>query len=84
MGAHSDVIALCEHALSIGRDHGYPPGIAATLDTLGTSLLQTGDVEGAMTCWREALDIFDRLAHPSAIELRERLNMYEALNSSAG
>jgi tetratricopeptide (TPR) repeat protein len=78
MGAHSDVIALCELALSIGDNHTYPSDRAETLDTLGTSLQSTGDIKRATTCWREAVDILDRLADPRAAELRARLRALEA------
>jgi tetratricopeptide (TPR) repeat protein len=77
MGAHSEAIALCERALRIGRNYAYPPGTAAILDTLGTSLNQTGDSERALTSWREASDIFDRFADPRAAELRARLHVLE-------
>jgi tetratricopeptide (TPR) repeat protein len=84
MRNHSEAIALCEHALSIGRDHGYPLDNAAILDTLGTSLQHTSDIERATTCWHEALDTFDRFADPRAAELRARLQVLETTNSRSG
>ena len=73
MGAHSEAIALCELAVSIARDRCYPPHTAGMLVILGTSLHHTGDIERAMACWREALDIFDRFGDPRAAEVRARL-----------
>lgn len=74
MGMHPEVIALCEHALSIEPNHAYPPSTAGILDTLGLSLRHTGDVTRAMACWCEALEIFDRFGDPRADELRARLD----------
>jgi tetratricopeptide (TPR) repeat protein len=79
--AHSEAIAACERAVSVGHDHGPPTLAASILDTLGVSLQHTGDVERAVTCWREALDIFDRFADPRAAELRARLHALEEPNA---
>lgn len=84
MGDHAEAIALCEHALSIGRDHGYPLDNAAILDALGTSLQHTSDLERAITCWREALDTFDRFADPRAAGLRARLQVLETTDPRSG
>jgi tetratricopeptide (TPR) repeat protein len=81
MGAHAEAIILCEQAVKIGRDHVYPPCIADVLRTLGTSLRDTGDVQRAATCWREALEIFDRFADPRGDELRICFRALEKANS---
>jgi tetratricopeptide (TPR) repeat protein len=73
MGSHSEVIALCEHALSIEPDLIYPPVAAAILNPFGMSLQHIGDMDRAVSCWREALKIFDRFGDPRAAEVRARL-----------
>ncbi len=77
-GAHAEVIALCEQAL----DSLQPPLSnmrirALILDTLGTSLLATGNSAQAITCWREALATLDDLNDHHADELRGRLRALE-------
>jgi tetratricopeptide (TPR) repeat protein len=82
MGTHSEAIALCEQALAIEPYLRYPSDVAATLDTLGTSLHHTGDASRAIACWREALEIFDELADRRAAGLRDRLHALEASQQS--
>ncbi|RZS34235.1 putative ATPase [Herbihabitans rhizosphaerae] len=78
VGAHPDAIALCEQALAIGEPRCRDPQHRAVLlDTLGTSLLHTGDVTRAIACWREAIAIFDDLGVDRADDLRERLGALE-------
>jgi tetratricopeptide (TPR) repeat protein len=74
MGAHAEAIILCEHAVDVGCNHVYPPCIADVLRTLGTSLRHTGDLQRAATCWREALEIFDKFSDPRGDELRMDLD----------
>jgi tetratricopeptide (TPR) repeat protein len=77
MAAHSEAIALCENALNTMHDYGYTPYFAEILDTLGTSLQHTNDIKRGITCWRQALDIYDKFADPRAAHLRARLQTLE-------
>lgn len=83
MGAHPEAITLCEHAVEIGRDHVYPPCIADVLRTLGTSLLEAGDIQSALMSWREALEIFDKFADPRGDELRTHFRALENTKSAS-
>lgn len=58
-GAHAEAIALCRRAIDAAPVQEVPRNHALTLDTLGESLRQTGDVAGAAACWHRALAIFD-------------------------
>ncbi|MEU0877958.1 NB-ARC domain-containing protein [Lentzea sp. NPDC005914] len=72
-GAHAEAVAFCERALAEKDLHGNPRNHAVLLDTLGASLLHTGDRARALACWREALAIFEERGDHRAPDLRERL-----------
>ncbi|WP_232376802.1 ATP-binding protein [Amycolatopsis aidingensis] len=78
LGDHPEAIALCEQALHIEDHHRSPDITAATLDTLGTCLRDTGHRERALRCWREALDLYHQLGHHRADDLHDRLYALEA------
>ncbi|MEU4805142.1 tetratricopeptide repeat protein [Actinosynnema sp. NPDC023587] len=77
-GDHAKAIALCEDALAATRDYAYLPDLAATLDTLGSSLYHTGDTRGAEDCWLRALEIYNDYADHRIPDLRTRLHLLQA------
>jgi tetratricopeptide (TPR) repeat protein len=78
MDNHVEAIALCEKALDLENDNKYLPAAAATLDTLGTSLRHVGESARAISCWRDALAIYEELGDYRAAELKARLQELEA------
>lgn len=55
-GNDEEALGFIEHAVGVLRDAGAPAEqLVAYLDTLGTALLRTGDAEGAVAIFREAL-----------------------------
>jgi DNA-binding SARP family transcriptional activator len=48
-------------------------GIAETLDHLGDTHQEAGDETAARTAWEQALDVLDRLKHPGAGSVRDKL-----------
>ncbi|MCK2245212.1 MULTISPECIES: tetratricopeptide repeat protein [unclassified Crossiella] len=75
LGAHQEAIAVCEQALTISES--YPLESAGILDALGTSLCHIGNTQRAITCWREALAIFEAFGDYQAADLRTRLRALE-------
>lgn len=60
-------------AVAIARETVEPRHLAETLDSLGTDLDLIGEQRAAREHWHEALELFERLGHPQADDLRERL-----------
>jgi predicted ATPase/class 3 adenylate cyclase len=54
---------MLEDCLVLRRRLANPVDIAATLSTLSTARLHTGDVDGARECELEALEIFRKVGH---------------------
>lgn len=55
-GYEEEALGFVERAVRVLRDAGAPADqLVAYLDTLGTALLRTGDAEGAVAIFREAL-----------------------------
>ncbi|MFG1645720.1 ATP-binding protein [Amycolatopsis sp. NPDC049252] len=81
MGRHREAIALCEEALAIEPHHQWVAGTGKILDALGTSLHYVGNTKRALSCWRDALVIYDKYRRHDAADLRRRLRSLDAAHS---
>jgi tetratricopeptide (TPR) repeat protein len=82
LGDYGKAIAQCEEALDVPREYAYLPDIAATFDTLGTSLAHCGDTQRAEACWLEALDIYDKFGDQRSQKLRHRLRTLRSTDTA--
>ncbi|MFG1836966.1 BTAD domain-containing putative transcriptional regulator [Micromonospora sp. NPDC049175] len=73
LGAHPTAAACYRRALALYSDAQDQCGRAETLVRLGDSHRAVGDHDTSVDLWGQALAIFDRLGHPDAEELSERL-----------
>ncbi|WP_244200569.1 AfsR/SARP family transcriptional regulator [Micromonospora arborensis] len=73
LGAHPTAAACYRRALALYSDAQDQCGRAETLVRLGDSHRAVGDHDTSRDLWGQALAIFDRLGHPQAEELSERL-----------
>ncbi|MER6762445.1 MULTISPECIES: ATP-binding protein [Amycolatopsis] len=73
LGDLREAIAQCENALAIEPHHRIPQDTAGILDTLGACLRDTGHIDRAKSCWRDALALYDQYGHPRADDLRTSL-----------
>ncbi|PSL53295.1 putative ATPase [Saccharothrix carnea] len=75
LGEDQAAIDLCRQALALYlAEAGNDLYVAATLETLATSLRQVGDHEGAVRCLIEAVTVLTDLGDPHADVLRGRLS----------
>ncbi|MFE3032400.1 BTAD domain-containing putative transcriptional regulator [Streptomyces canus] len=74
LGAHDEAVAALEEALArFRRVGGVPWAEAHTLASLADSRLSLGQPEGARALLEEAVGILDRIGHPDADVMREKL-----------
>ncbi|MEU7586867.1 BTAD domain-containing putative transcriptional regulator [Micromonospora sp. NPDC049230] len=73
LGAHPTAAACYQRALALYSDAQDQCGRAETLVRLGDTHRAVGDHDSSTDLWRQALEIFDRVGHPQAGELSERL-----------
>ncbi|WP_433124852.1 BTAD domain-containing putative transcriptional regulator [Micromonospora sp. CA-240977] len=73
LGAHPTAAACYQRALALYSGAQDQCGRAETLVRLGDAHRAVGDHDTSTNLWREALEIFDRVGHPQAGELSERL-----------
>ena len=62
-----------EEALVIAREVEYKRIEAETLESLGMTYKQLGNLDQARECWRQALGIFETIEHPDVARVREWL-----------
>jgi transcriptional regulator with XRE-family HTH domain len=65
-------IELCRYDLAMALDH------------LGDTYASAGDVADASEAWRESADLFERLRHPAADQVRDKLAALPTALPSAG
>lgn len=73
LGSHPTAAVCYRRALALYSDAQDQCGRAETLVRLGDSHRAVGDHDTSKDLWGQALAIFDRLGHPQAQELSERL-----------
>ncbi|MEU1885542.1 tetratricopeptide repeat protein [Micromonospora rifamycinica] len=73
LGRHRDALDCYRHALALWRETGERYYESVTLMHLGDSHRAAADDAAARAAWRQALDVLDRLGHPDAAQLRQRL-----------
>ncbi|MFG1917024.1 BTAD domain-containing putative transcriptional regulator [Micromonospora sp. NPDC048898] len=73
LGAHPTAAACYRRALALYSGAQDQCGRAETLVRLGDTHRAAGDHDTSTDLWRQALEIFDRVGHPQAGELSERL-----------
>lgn len=76
LGAHLTAAACYRRALTLYSDVEDQCGKAETLIRLGDAHQAVGDHDTSADLWRQALTILDRVGHPWAVELSERLAAY--------
>ncbi|TPQ21363.1 AfsR/SARP family transcriptional regulator [Streptomyces sporangiiformans] len=74
---HDDAVGYFHQALDTHADIGNRSGEAHTLGNLGDVYLAAGDPDAARTNWQQALAILEKVDHPDAEEIRERLRRLE-------
>jgi hypothetical protein len=67
--------------VAIQREIGDRRGQAASLDSLGKALCETGDRDEARQSWTEAQEIFEDIGDPRAAEVSARLERLDATAS---
>jgi tetratricopeptide (TPR) repeat protein len=83
-GRFATAVAYLEEANEINHATRTPWFQAKTLEMLGVALLGTNQPERARECWTRALTIMDRLGHPLAARVRDRLDELDRPASVAG
>ncbi|MFI0538631.1 AfsR/SARP family transcriptional regulator [Streptomyces sp. WSLK1-3] len=74
LGAHDEAVAALEKALAhFRRVGGVPWAEAHTLASLADALLSLGQPDRARALLGEAVRVLDRLGHPDAVVMREKL-----------
>ncbi|WP_433231964.1 ATP-binding protein [Micromonospora sp. CA-248260] len=73
LGRHREAIDCYRHALALWREAGERYFEAVTLMHLGDSQQAAAEPDVARVAWRHALEVLDRLGHPDAAQVRERL-----------
>ncbi|MET7668969.1 AfsR/SARP family transcriptional regulator [Micromonospora luteifusca] len=76
LGVHPTAVACYRRALLLYSDAEDQCGRAETLVRLGDAHQAVGDHDTSTDLWREAWTILDRIGHPEAVELSERLAAY--------
>ncbi|MFL6074910.1 MAG: BTAD domain-containing putative transcriptional regulator [Mycobacteriales bacterium] len=74
LGAYDRAIACYARAVGLIRELGDLSCEGETLVHLGESQYAAGDREAARATWQQALDVFTRMRHPDAAEVRVRLD----------
>lgn len=83
-GRFATAVAYLEEANEINHATRTPWFQAETLEMLGVALLGINQPERARECWTRALMIMDRLGHPLAARVRDRLDELDRPASVAG
>ncbi|MEU6261793.1 ATP-binding protein [Saccharopolyspora shandongensis] len=78
MGEHERALEHLDRGVALRRDLADQWGIADALFVWGQVLHEGGDVAGARSAWRQALEGFDALGDPHAADVRARLTTVEA------
>ncbi|MEV4512260.1 BTAD domain-containing putative transcriptional regulator [Dactylosporangium sp. NPDC049525] len=73
LGDHRQALTCYQHSLDACRDLGDRYNEADTLIYIGDTHAAAGDHAAARAAWQESLDIFGELDHPSAADVRARL-----------
>lgn len=76
LGKHPTAADCYRRALALYSDVQDPCGKADTLVRLGDTHQAVGDHDTSVDLWRQALAILDRVGHPQAAVLSERLAAY--------
>lgn len=76
LGKHPTAADCYRRALALYSDVQDPCGRADTLVRLGDTHQAVGDHDTSVDLWRQALAILDRVGHPQATMLSERLEAY--------
>lgn len=76
LGKHPTAADCYRRALTLYSDVQDPCGRADTLVRLGDTHQAVGDHDTSVDLWRQALAILDRVGHPQAAVLSERLAAY--------
>ncbi|MEV4821466.1 BTAD domain-containing putative transcriptional regulator [Micromonospora sp. NPDC049274] len=76
LGAHPTAADCYRRALALYAEVENPCGRADTLVHLGDTHQAAGDHDTSVDLWRQALAILDRIGHPQAMVLSERLASY--------
>ncbi|WP_181541938.1 AfsR/SARP family transcriptional regulator [Micromonospora noduli] len=76
LGKHPTAADCYRRALALYSDVQDPCGRADTLVRLGDTHQAVGDHDTSVDLWRQALAILDRVGHPQATVLSERLEAY--------
>ncbi|WCN79473.1 AfsR/SARP family transcriptional regulator [Micromonospora sp. LH3U1] len=76
LGTHPTAADCYQRALTLYSDVQDQCGRADTLVRLGDTHQAVGNHDTSVDMWRQALAIFDRVGHPQAGELSERLAAY--------
>jgi tetratricopeptide (TPR) repeat protein len=74
LGDHADAAACYEKAVALFAQSGDRYGQADTLSHLGDNQLAAGDRDGARKAWQDSLEILDQLGHPTADQVRDKLD----------
>ncbi|MEV4416710.1 helix-turn-helix domain-containing protein [Catellatospora sp. NPDC049609] len=73
MGEHGQAVDSYAAAVRLFALHGEDYGRACSLIRLGDSHLALGAAQTARVCWREALELLEKLAHPERHGVLKRL-----------
>jgi tetratricopeptide (TPR) repeat protein len=73
LGRFEEAIDHCDLAVALYREVGDRYLEAVAIDLLGLALRDSGDMDQARACWRQALKIFMDLGVPEVNEVRARL-----------
>ncbi|GAA2267203.1 SARP family transcriptional regulator [Streptomyces ruber] len=73
LAEYTDAIDCYERALALDRASGDQHGETEILEHLGNAHLAAGDTDAARRAWTQAAETAEDISHPSAKELRDRL-----------
>ncbi|WP_188197731.1 ATP-binding protein [Nonomuraea sp. SYSU D8015] len=71
---HHQALTHARHALELQRQTGHRLGAARALQVLGCVLRDTGDLQTAVHCWQEALELFTDIGSAEADKIRTLLD----------
>ena len=84
LGDHAEAVVCYQQALELCRELGSRHYQSVTLSHLGDCYQALGEAEAAVHAWRQALNILDDLDHPSAGQVRAKLDTLDAHAGQAG